>query len=1438
MKRPRASVSRWVIQGLGFVGLVGLVGLALASHAQAPNPVYPDDAPLAVETFPRVAALVKDQNFSQAVRELQTLLDEQPHRVVPRENDPDAFVSLRERIHAEILATPALLERYRTMQGPVADEWLAQDKLELLETSYLLTRAGFEAALRVAQSHLEASRFWSAYRVLAALESHPDRAGPDAQRAAELLALVAQYLADPAPRAVAERWATQLALTLPAPKPIDQPEALAAPVYSALSLFPSLQADPPPPAALWSGSLWSVPPGPGDPPADRPDPQAGSWIVPTVSGDTIFVNDGVSITARDRFTLRAKWSNKPKPADGFAGEDQRGFTGRAFGPEVFDAMSVTLAGRVVIATTGLVSGSDRRGDPRTHALDATTGRVLWSTDLGRAHPALDGGIVRGPAVIEGDLAILQVRRPLQQRLSAFYVAALGLNDGQVRWVRLIASSGVEPGDAMGRHMADPPLLHQGVVYVQDIMGVAGAVDAGSGRTLWLRRFPLSDGARRRPDLPWEWGGLVASASGVHVLTAARDTLLTLDALSGRVLASRSTASLDASSYLLRAGPWLVVVGGNRLSILPADSVGAGPVNLTPPLDRDQVRGRLVVVGDRVLAPISTGIAIVDPSRPTDAPANIPLASIGTTLPLPDQWLTLASGELKSHLSFDSASTLLEARIAASPQDPEPAITLVEMAYRAGRHDVLVRAADAAITAIDRLGTSPLASEPRRRLYAALREMSERSLSSERPRDGAEPVAPLDPGTLEQTVTRMGRLASTHEERAAHALAQGSLRERMEQPSDAVAAYQRLLSDAGMARAPWRVQGVSARADAEATRRIRAVVRRAGLQAYAGPEAEANALAATLPPSPDASALESLARRFPAATISIDWWRRAAEANRAQPTQSIAQLDQALALAELLSDLSAWPDPSQDPLGLIAGTLIQRLDSAAQPFAAAQLVDRLRSTRPNLAVRDDRGPLSLDQLSSALAARLAAAARLPRVGPRLQPDVQVLSGWTLMHPLSLSSRSLEFVVLENRAMGQIGLWSLAASQGQRDEAEGVGPLHLRQLWTRSFRPGSGPVLVATNPTSVTLAWTVENQGFAIERIDAITGQSRFMTQPSGAALQEVTLAQEGGGGGGGDANPDAPIAPRPGNMRLAVNEQAIVMVENSGRAIAFASDDGRVLWKIASPARWVVDFAADAYIVAIAGVSKGDNDAPARNSSPVIALHDARTGQLIGTIDQPLGGIRWMQLARLNNTHSLVAGCDQGVQAFTLGGAGGGDASERWSLKRADDIAAAETLDAWINDDLVYLLDMNRAVWRVKLESGEVAGRRLETFERLLGDGTIIHTPLPDRRAAFSTSMGVCVFDHEGTLIGLDGLGAEDLLPPLASIDRFVAVNAAPRNLADGRTGHEVFMLEATNCLLREEPQVLILPDRPQRAALLDGRVVVSAGGATFIYAAPAAPIAK
>lgn len=1426
-----------MIQSLGLVG-VGLV--SIASYAQAPNPVYPDDAPLAVETFPRITALVKDQNLSQAVRELQTLLDEQPQRVVPRDNDPDAFVSLRERIHAEILATPALLERYRTMQGPVADELLAQDKLETLETSYLLTRAGFEAALRVAQSHLEASRFWSAYRVLAALESHPDRAGPDAKRAAELLALVAQYLADPAPRALADRWATQLNLTLPAPQPIDRPEALAAPVYSALASFPALQADPPPPTPLWSGSLWSVPPGPGDPPSERPDPQAGSWIVPTVSGDTIYVNDGVSITARDRFTLRAKWSAKPKHADGFAGDDQRGFTGRAFGPEVFDSMSVTLAGRVVIATTGLVSGSERRGDPRTHALDATTGRILWSTDLGRAHPALDGGIVRGPAVIEGDLAILQVRRPLQQRLSAFYVAALGLNDGIVRWVRLIASSGVEPGDAMGqRHMADPPLLHQGVVYVQDIMGVVAAVDAGSGRTLWLRRFPLSDGARRRPDLPWEWGGLVASDHGVHVLTAARDTLLTLDALTGRILASRSTDTLDASAYLLRAGPWLVVVGGNRLSILPANSVGAGPVNLSPPLDRDQVRGRLVVVGERVLAPTSTGVAIVDPSRPTDAPASVPLASVGTTLPLPDQWLTLASGELKSHLSFESASTLLEARIVASPLDPEPAITLVEMAYRASRHDVLVRAADSAIAAIDRLGTSPLASEPRGRLYAALREMSERSLISDRPTprasDTAEPATPLDSSTLEQTITRMGRLASSHEERAAHALAQGGLRERMERPADAVAAYQRLLSDAGMARAPWRVQGVSARADAEATRRIRAVVRRAGLQAYAGPEAEAKALAASLPASPDASALEALARRFPAATISIDWWRRAAEANRSQPTQSIAQLDQALSLAELLSDLSAWTDPSQDPLGLIAGTLIQRLDSAAQPFAAAQLVDRLRSTRPNLPVRDDRGPLSLDQLSATLAARLAAAARLPRVGPRLQPDVQVLSGWTIMHPLSLASRSLEFVVLENRAMGQVGLWSLAASQGQRDEAEGVGPLHLRQLWTRSFRPGSGPVLVATNPTSVTLAWTVENQGFAIERIDAITGQSRFMTQPSGAALQEVTLAHEGGGAG--DANPDAPIAPRPGNMRLAVNEQAIVMVENSGRAIAFASDDGRVLWKIASPARWVVDFAADASIIAIAGVSKGDDAAPARNSNPVIALHDARTGQLIGTIDRPLGGIRWMQLAHLGTAHYLVAGCDQGVQAFTLAGPGaaGSDQPERWSLKRADDIAAAETLDAWINDDLVYLLDMNRAVWRVKLESGEIAGRRLETFERLLGDGTIIHTPLEGRRAAFSTSMGVCVFDHEGTLIGLDGLGAEDLLPPLPATDRFVAVNAAPRNLADGRTGHEVFMLEATNCLLREEPQVLILPDRPQRAVLLDGRLVVSAGGATFIYAAPATP---
>jgi hypothetical protein len=90
---------------------------------------------------------------------------------------------------------------------------------------------------------------------------------------------------------------------------------------------------------------------------------------------------------------------------------------------------------------------------------------------------------------------------------------------------------------------------------------------------------------------------------------------------------------------------------------------------------------------------------------------------------------------------------------------------------------------------------------------------------------------------------------------------------------------------------------------------------------------------------------------------------------------------------------------------------------------------------------------------------------------------------------------------------------------------------------------------------------------------------------------------------------------------------------------------------------------------------------------VIALHDQRTGQTLGSIDAG-GSIRWV---RITPSGVLIVGTDRAVQAYDLS-----DRTQRWSITRAP---ANDTLEAWPIGDLVYLLDTQRSLWRVPVATG-------------------------------------------------------------------------------------------------------------------------------------------
>ena len=315
-KQPRvALVAAAVVLAAGLC----LPAPAVAQNQQL-NPVYVDDSPVAAETMSRVRDHVGAGNIDEAVRVLQALLDEQGDRVLGVAGEPDVFISVRESVHRLVFGDARLLDRYRQNIGPRAAAMLERGETAAVERQCLMTAPGFEAALRVAQTQLEAAQFEAALRTLAQLEDHPDRRAEPGRAAAELVAAIAEYLPRAEIVALADRWARQVGASSPDAEAVPWPAAAIARSQSPIDRAAPLRTE-----GLVSKPLWSeeyAPPPPLDdsfikdlPDAGLPRSARDLTVMPAVSGELVFVNDGTTISAWDQYTLAERWRVNPGAID-------------------------------------------------------------------------------------------------------------------------------------------------------------------------------------------------------------------------------------------------------------------------------------------------------------------------------------------------------------------------------------------------------------------------------------------------------------------------------------------------------------------------------------------------------------------------------------------------------------------------------------------------------------------------------------------------------------------------------------------------------------------------------------------------------------------------------------------------------------------------------------------------------------------------------------------------------------------------------------------------------------------------------------------------------------------------------------------------------------------------------------------------------------------
>lgn len=1398
--------------------LVMLSGLALLtppSLGQRTNPTYVDDSPAAADTLAQLPRLMAAGNAPEAARSLRNLLEREGDRVVASESDADLFVGVRERVHRVLLDSPELLEEYRNQVAPIAASMLEAGRVEEVERACLLTPAGFEAALRKTQQYLEAGAFDAALICLKQLEEHPDRREVrGAREAAGLAQAIARYVQREDARELARQWCAEAAVPFHDAPSIEPPALVRQPVFEPLATGVRPRASEIPPTPLWSVPL--VPPEQ----LLAAQPNAALWMFPVAAGPHVIVNDGVSVRAFDRYTLEPRWttadSSADEPLEQSLEDVVRFRGGQNLAAIIEDVNTVAIAGRVVIAVTGMAASSGREGDPRVHAIDLDTGRRIWSVDVSQEDPRLTDGSVRGPPVVSGSTVVVAVKKDAAiRRTMSTYLVGLDLASGTLVWVRQIGSAGTLPWNTQSPTAADAPVVVDGIVYISDRIGLHAAVEAATGRVRWIRRIAPPNFVALPPNRAWETRQPIVHDEHVYTLTSDLSMIVKLDRQTGKVVGRRPSSLFDNPSYLVRSGEWLVAVAPSRLAFIRIDDFDSGRVT---PSERfpGALRSRVIAAGDRVLAPMADAVLVFDPAAPAAVPERIPLASTGTILAAPDQLIVVDDRALYSYVTVEVAERELTQRMAGAPDDPAPAVKYADFAFRAGLSDRIGAAAANALRIIDSDPLSTRSLDARTRLFGVLREAIDSALV-ERPASGAPRLSPSEVAEL---LPLLGRSATTSEQRVAYLMASGRHHEMSGEPVPAVEAYQSVLSDPALAGVEWSDRSLTVRADFEATRRVRAVIRSWGNQAYAPFAAECRALRDAMPTDAGTGEIEALARRYPGVSAFL-WIEAARRYERAARTRhAAAAWSSALAAAE--SAYAAGVLDEGTNLAEAAGSLVLALEAAGRVSSAAQTLNRIVNAYPEIIPTTGWIPIDAPTLAADLSRRLGAVDRLPSIGLEFLPDIQVIRGAMLMRPEIHAGSMLasEHAVLISRAEREVSIWGADQSLSTATEGRGAdAPWRLTRLWARSYARLE-PALLRSDPEAVYFLWP-NLSGAEVERVDVVGGRTRWRTGPFSSFFEAdpeyvARILDQ-------NQIPVRITTPHNGIVPLtqiiaSIDAGVVALVERGGRVLALDAETGQPLSTTTTPVIRVYDAAASGGRIILAGLA-----GPIREDgtgTPMVLILDAATGREVSRVANLTEPPQWLRVA----DGRIVLSAREGLVCLSL------DTGER--LWVAPDPAGAATRETWALGDHLFILTPEGQLYAASMIDGRIRDGAIETGGRL-NPFSLIAAARIGRRFAFMSSSGLVLVDESGETVGIDSLRAGNtLLPPVPTERFFLAISTQGYLRPDGLRAYDIHALSSESTrILSTRP--IVLGGDPVDLRVLDGRVVLTAGGVTQVLFAPA-----
>lgn len=1426
--------------------VAGVLLVACPAWAQTESPVYVDDSPLAWEMFQRAQDQSRE-NVAEAVRLYQELLDQFGTKLIPvAAAERDRMYSTRARVIEALRGDNDLLKRYQLIALAEAKRLLEAGELRQLVETRSLTAPGLEALLRLGQRELESARFHSALRLLDEAAVHPNL---DAQRQAHctyMIALASHYLGDTARRDHVRELLVELARTgEPFLAELDRLVAQPAvsPIVKGISPFdlaPAMELD-----ALVAQEIWSK---------DLPDTLARRRVLNLNNGNTsfnldrrrqgsdvitvaatatptaVFVNEGHSIRAFDRFTGFDLWPSPIREPDlAVTIQDPES-------DEPGDLNVIAVEGDSLVTLTGHADTDRRSSNGRIMCLSTRNGAKRWSTDLESLLPDEEflGLFPYGePIIAEGRVYCLARKQSQQMMLTGTYLLALNLQDGSLVWVRHIASSAVIP--IRRTRPFSMPVYDNGEILVATSVGAVAAVDASTGHFNWLRvmRPPISEPPLGRHS--WAIDGPVVTRRGVMAIDPDEHRVSLLDRNTGQMVESYPIGTLDgwgSPRYLLGDDRYIIAVGSSvrafllddltspiwQIPLLTSAADGSDPA----PRSDFELSGRVQMTKNVLILPTTRGLVVADIETGREQ-QRLPLNASVIPLAVDSQLFLASADELDAYMPLGAAERILRERLANAPNDIDPALSLLRLGIRVRQVELVLEAAEIARTMLARaqeqsartpgmpgsgLGpTMPTIEAGREALFAMLLDAASLNLGGQ----GAQG---------DQLHAMLRAVAVTPEQQLEQLLAYGSWCEgvgtsdepKKTQPrlSEAVEAYQTILDHALLAQTQREQDGVVKTARYWAIDRLNRMMETHGQTVYAPQEDYARMEFARLETGSDVNALRLLAARFPFAKAAGDAAIRAAQLL----TESKLNRE---ALAVLEDTLLRVPASRQPAAKRLLGEIVQLSETMGWREHAIDMLRYAQREIPGEELLLAEGSRTTNTWLETLGAKEKSP---PAIGKQVGPAI-ALAGVLLPGQNAWITSGKDRLVLIT----------------DNDSLIALKAPNFEQLWTTKIGQAGWELLGVFEGAAILWQRSPMQNPHAVA-VNLADGKTRWAT-PNLEQLERNATDQIRRERGNVDLMPNG-LPLNLGEVLPILTESTLLLVRRTGEVYAVDLRLGEPIVTIAAQTLDEIHAVheTDRGLVLVGRSAPFGQHAVGAERVPAVLLVNHASKENVLRFE-PAGsmGIVW---SAITETGELVYGTESGVELVNLN-----TGERRW---RQRDSAALGSRRGWVTGDDVLFEDSNGSLRSVALRTGALS----EPFHRprstFGGDSSPLVDVVIDRGMIYAQFADRIVrVSVDGTVLGADVISDErDYRWLFPATDRLVLVSkvGTQQVMTTGspvrRTEHfyRLYTL-SESCAVVDEGLNLGTPDKgmvePIRdVALMDRWLFISTGSTTLAVPMPTA----